>query len=80
MVSMAVVLLFASAREAVGVGRIETSAATVGQAIAAVVGDHPDLAAVLPTCAIWLNGDPANDDTPIAAGDEVAVLPPVSGG
>ncbi|HQV59015.1 MAG TPA: MoaD/ThiS family protein [Ilumatobacteraceae bacterium] len=77
---MAVVLLFASAREAVGTGRIEVSAPTVGQAIAQLVEAHQALADLLPTCAIWLNGDRTNDDTPITAGDEVAVLPPVSGG
>ena len=36
--------------------------------------------AVLPTCRVWLNGDAADGDTPVGESDEVAVLPPVSGG
>ena len=29
---------------------------------------------------IWLNGEPVEPDTPVNDGDEVAVIPPVSGG
>lgn len=38
--------------------------------------------ALLPTARVWVNGDepPAGDETDLVAGDEVAVLPPVSGG
>ena len=36
--------------------------------------------ALLPTCKVWVNGDPAEPGTPVHAADEVAVLPPVSGG
>jgi molybdopterin converting factor small subunit len=37
---------------------------------------------VLDGSRVWLNGDTpvAGGNTPLAAGDEVAVLPPVSGG
>lgn len=35
---------------------------------------------LLPRCRVWVNGEPATDDTPVTAADEVAVLPPVSGG
>ena len=38
------------------------------------------LANLLPTCRVWLNGDPATPESPVGADDEVAVLPPVSGG
>jgi molybdopterin converting factor small subunit len=37
-------------------------------------------AAVLTTCRIWVNGEPAEADDPVSDHDEVAVLPPVSGG
>lgn len=39
-----------------------------------------DFAAVLATCAVWCNGEPVAADTPVDVGDEIAVLPPVSGG
>jgi sulfur-carrier protein len=78
---MARVRLFASAREAAGTGRDEIEGATVGEVIAAAsarYGEH--FVAVLPTCRIWLNGDDAAPDTIVSATDEVAILPPVSGG
>jgi molybdopterin converting factor small subunit len=37
-------------------------------------------AAVLPTCRIWVNGEPAEPDLALRDTDEVALLPPVSGG
>jgi len=42
----------------------------------------PELAAVLATARVWVNGeDPVQGDaTVLSAGDEVAILPPVSGG
>ena len=36
--------------------------------------------AVLGTCRIWVNGEPAEAEDTIGATDELAVLPPVSGG
>ena len=39
-----------------------------------------ELKAVLDVCAVWVNGSPVAGTTVLAAGDEVAVLPPVSGG
>jgi molybdopterin converting factor small subunit len=78
---MATLRLFASAREAAGTGRDEFDEATVGAVVAAAVAKYGDgFAAVLPTCKIWLNGDAAGSDAPVGPGDEVAVLPPVSGG
>ena len=40
----------------------------------------PSLADLLPRCAVAVNHEYAADDTAIAPGDEVAVIPPVSGG
>jgi molybdopterin converting factor small subunit len=39
-----------------------------------------EFGAVLPTCRVWVNGETADSDTAIGDSDEVAVLPPVSGG
>jgi len=35
---------------------------------------------VLATCRVWVNGESVELDTTVDADDEVAVLPPVSGG
>jgi sulfur-carrier protein len=73
--------LFAQAREAAGTGATTLEGVNVGEVLdAAVARFGPRFCAVLATSAIWLNGDPARRDTPVADTDEVAVLPPVSGG
>lgn len=78
---MAVLRLFASVRQAAGTGRVDLPGATVGEVVAAAVETFgPQFAAQAERCRIWLNGEPADPDTPVAAGDEVALLPPVSGG
>ena len=39
-----------------------------------------DFGEVLRTCRVWVNGETADPGTAVGASDEVAVLPPVSGG
>jgi molybdopterin converting factor subunit 1 len=41
---------------------------------------YPDLSPMHDTLAFAVNGEYARGDTPVSPGDEVAVLPPVSGG
>ena len=41
---------------------------------------HPDLAPMRDTLAFAVNGEYARGDAGVSPGDEVAVLPPVSGG
>lgn len=78
---MAVVRLFAAARDAAGVGRDEIAGDTVGEVLGTATRRYGDrFEAVLATCKIWVNGEPALPGDAIAAGDELAVLPPVSGG
>lgn len=75
--------LFAAAREAAGVAETSLDAQTVGDALDQARGRFGvTFAAVLAASRVWLNGDMAadGDDTPLADGDELAVLPPVSGG
>jgi len=78
---MATIRLFAAAREAAGTGSAETHAGTVGEVLAeAEARFGPDFRAVLQSCRVWLNGEPAEMHMAVTGNDEVAVLPPVSGG
>jgi sulfur-carrier protein len=73
--------LFAAAREAAGVGRDRFEGATVGEVVDAARARYGEaFGAVLDGSRVWRNGEPAEATDPVAAGDEVAVLPPVSGG
>jgi len=78
--------LFAAAREAAGRSRDDydvSSAPTVGALLDAAVAVYgPAFGAVLAQSRVWVNGDEpsAGSATALADNDEVAVLPPVSGG
>jgi len=74
-------LLFASAREAAGRSRDTIDGATVADVLAAAKQQFgPRFETVLASCTVWLNGEECEPDAPVADSDEVAVLPPVSGG
>jgi sulfur-carrier protein len=78
---VAIVRLFASAREAAGTARDDLPGTTVGEVLGAARERYGTaFAEVLATCRIWVNGDLAADDASVGPADEVAVLPPVSGG
>jgi molybdopterin converting factor small subunit len=78
---MVALRLFASAREAAGTAIDDLPGATVGEVLDAA-GDRYGAAFVdqLARCRVWRNGEEAGRSDAVAAGDEVAVLPPVSGG
>ncbi len=78
---MATLRLFAQAREAAGTGRDEVAGATVADVLEEAARRYGDaFASVLPFCRVWLNGEPVAEGARVGEGDEVAVLPPVSGG
>ena len=78
---MPTIRLFAGAREAAGTDRDAVDGTTVGAVLdAAVERFGADFASLLPSCKVWLNGEPAERDDAVGSADEVAVLPPVSGG
>ena len=74
---------FAAAREAAGTTEASFAAATLGELLAearARFGDQ--FSAVLDAARVWVNGEEPSDgaSTALHDGDEIAVLPPVSGG
>jgi molybdopterin synthase sulfur carrier subunit len=78
---MAVVRLFASAREAAGRTSDHIDAPTVGAVLDEACRRYGDrFSAVLKASNVWVNGEPAVRGTPVISTDVVAVLPPVSGG
>lgn len=80
---MATVLLFARAREIAGGREVTLDAPTIAEALEALATAHgEEMAALLGTCTIVVDGEAVSRSQfsthPI--GDELAVLPPVSGG
>ncbi len=75
--------LFASAREAAGRAEDAFDAETLGDALeqARLAYGEP-FVSVLGTARVWVNGDEPADGvaTILRDDDEIAVLPPVSGG
>ena len=78
--------MFAAAREAAGRAADdfdEREVGTVEQLLGAATARYGDaVAAVLQRARVWVNGDDpvSGSATALVDGDEVAVLPPVSGG
>ena len=78
---MATLRLFASAREVAGTGRDEVPGETVAEVLSAATAKYgPAFADLLSTCQVWCNGEPTEPTDAVGPGDEIAVLPPVSGG
>jgi molybdopterin synthase sulfur carrier subunit len=70
-----------AAREAAGAGRDVLPGRTVGEVLdAASTRYGPPFVEVLATAQVWCNGEPCARGDAVADDDEVAVLPPVSGG
>ena len=78
---MAKLRLFANLREIAGENQVEIDADTVGGVVATAVKRYgSEFGRGAESARVWINGDPATDDTPVTSGDEVVLLPPVSGG
>jgi len=73
--------LFGPAREAAGTAGIALPGQSVSEIITAAEEQFGEtFSQVVAISNIWLNGEPVDPDTPVNDGDEVAVIPPVSGG
>ena len=78
---MARLRLFAGLRDLAGTGNVEIE----GDTIAAVLDAASDrfgagFAGSLSNARVWLNGEEADPADPVGPSDEVALIPPVSGG
>ena len=77
------VLLFGAAADRAGTRETELpvdEGVTLAEIWSLIAGRHPDLAPMRDTLAFAVNGEYARWDAGVSPGDEVAVLPPVSGG
>jgi molybdopterin converting factor subunit 1 len=77
------VKLFAVTRQLAGQDQIEvrlSDDATVGELRQAIAQRVPALAPLLPHVMFALNAEYAEDDQPIRPEQEIACIPPVSGG
>lgn len=78
---MARLLLLGPAREAAGVRHDDIEGDTVADVLdQAVIRYGRAFAAVLSTSQVWVNGEDAEREDRVRPSDEVAVLPPISGG
>jgi MoaD family protein len=75
------VRLFASLREDAGAAQVEAEGRTVGEVVDRLGARYGErFARVADVATFVVNGERADRSTVVAEGDEVAVLPPVSGG
>ena len=73
--------LFAALREIAGTSQVHASGRTVGELADAIGAEHGErFAAIVAASSFVVNGERAERATAVADGDEVAILPPVSGG
>ena len=78
---MARLRLFANLREAAGASEVEVPGSSVEEVLATATGRFGErFAAGLAAAQVWVNGSQAGPGTAVGDGDEVALIPPVSGG
>lgn len=78
---MARLRLFANLREVAGTGNAEFAGATVAEVLEAAIAEYgSEFAENLTIAKVWVNGDPAGPGDSVGDQDEVALIPPVSGG
>lgn len=75
------VRLFASLRELAGSGDVSAGGTTVGEVVAELGARYGErFSSIAGVSSYVVNGDRATSETPVAEGDELAILPPMSGG
>ncbi len=76
-------MLFGAAADRAGIRQTEVPVdygATIGELWPVLTDRHPGLTPMRDTLAFAINGEYARMEDTVSPGDEVAVLPPVSGG
>ncbi len=74
-------LLFGPARQAAGCRRLRIAGQSAGEVVASACERFGErFSEVVARSAIWVNGEPADGSSKVEPDDEVAVVPPVSGG
>jgi MoaD family protein len=75
------VRLFAALRELAGAGRVEAEGATVAEVVDALSARYGErFERVARAGSVVVDGERAGPSTPLSSGQEIALLPPVSGG
>lgn len=78
---MAILRLFAQAREVAGASVVHCGGATVAEVLENATKTFGEpFSEVVHMSKIWVNGEEVHREHPVSDKDEVAVLPPVSGG
>ncbi len=78
---MATLRLFANLRESAGTDRVDIDATTVGDLLSKANTEFGEqFAKGAASAGVWVNGEPAEPETEVTSTDEVALIPPVSGG
>jgi molybdopterin converting factor small subunit len=78
---MAKLRLFARFREIAGTDTLEVPEGTVGEILDAAGAEYgPAFSNALKVAGVWVNGKPVDRDAAVGPDDEMALIPPVSGG
>jgi molybdopterin converting factor small subunit len=78
---MAHLLLLGPAREAAGLRNDDISGDTVAKVLDQAASRYgANFRDILVQSQVWVNGEPADEGTAVGPDDEVAILPPISGG
>jgi molybdopterin converting factor small subunit len=78
---LAVLRLFGPIADAAGTKVVEVEGANVDEVLAAAGTRYgEDFSKLAANCRVWVNGESPTAGAPLASSDEVALLPPVSGG
>lgn len=73
--------LFGPAREVAGIANVEVASNSVGELVTWATDQFGvEFARIMGRSRVWVNGEASESSRQLTDGDEVAILPPVSGG